>query len=266
MAFDQCSIMRTNLTPAATLSGGSWLSDLPLNNLKTSELAARARSSTDSTADTKILIDHGSAVAVRVIWLAAHNLSSAAQMRVLRGTSSGGSQVYSGTLADVWHITPPAYDGETYGAFIVLPTNAAARYTTIEISDTTNAAGYVEIGQLLVFDVLTFTRGPSVGLQHGLRDLSTVAEAESGAPWVTERRKQRAVSMVLDVIEDDETDALQDIRQTIGTHGQTVYLPSLTSAAQTQRYGFVGRMAELSPIDYPYSRYRTLPIRLTEWL
>lgn len=266
MAFEQCSILHSNLTPAATLSGGSWLAGLPLNNLKTSELAARARSSTDSTTDTKILIDHGSAVNVRVVWLAAHNLSSAAQMRVLRGTSSGGSQVYSGTLANVWHISPAGGTGETYGAFVILPTVTSARYTTVEISDTSNAAGYVEIGQMVIGDVLTFTRGPSVGLQHGLRDLSTVTEAESGAAWATERRKQRGVSFVLDGIEDAEADALQDVRQAIGTHGQAVYLPNLFDLAACQRYGFLGRMAELSAIDYPYNRYRSLPIKMTEWL
>lgn len=266
MAFDRCSILHDNLTPSATLSGGSWLSGLPLNNLKTTELAAKARSTTDATADTKIQIDHGSAVSARVIWLAAHNLSSAAQMRVLRGTSSGGSQVYSGTLANVWHISPSGATGETYGAFIILPTSTSARYTTVEIEDTTNPAGYVEIGQMLIGDVYTFTYGPAIGLQHALRDLSTVAEAESGAPWVTERRKQRGVSMVLEGITDTEADALQDIRQTIGTHGQVVYLPSLTDSAQTQRFGCVSRLSELSAIEYPYARYRSLPIRLTEWL
>jgi hypothetical protein len=52
----------------------------------------------------------------------------------------------------------------------------------------------------------------------------------------------------------------------IGTHGQAIYLPSLTDGAQTQRYGFLGRMSELSAIDYPYNRYRSLPLKLTEWL
>ncbi len=267
MAFDSTSLLWRDLVPAATVSGGSWLAGLPLANLQTSELAKRARSTTAGTADTRIRLDHGSAVALRVVWIAAHNLSASAQARVLRGTTSGGSEVYAGTLANVWNITPAGgITGETYGVCIVLPNNAAARYTTIEISDAGNAAGYVEIGQVLAGDALTPARGPSVGLQHGLRDLSTVTEAESGAPWLTVRRKQRAVSMVLDLIDATDADTLQDMRQAIGTHGQAVYLPSLVDMAQTQRWGFVGRMSELSPIDYPYARYHTVPLKLTEWL
>ena len=264
MAFERTALLWRDLVPAGTMSGGSW--SLPLTNLQTTELASVARSTTDATADTKIRIDHGSAVTARVVWLAAHNLSSAATWRVLRGTTAGGSDVYSGTLANAWRITPPTYDGTVYGACLVMPTANSARYTTIEIEDTANPDGYVQAGQLLIGDVLTFTHGPSVGLQHGIRDLSTITEAESGASWVTERRKQRGVSFVLDGIEDTEADSLQDLRMHIGTHGQAVYLPSLTDAVQTQRYGFLGRMSELSAIDYPYYRYRSLPLKLTEWL
>jgi hypothetical protein len=264
MAFEQTALLWRNVVPASTMSGGSW--SLPLTNLQTSELAAVARSITDSTADTKIRIDHGSAVTARVIWLAGHNLSSAATWRVLRGTTAGGSDVYAGTLANAWSIAPPTFDGTVYGACIVMPAANSARYTTIEIEDTSNPAGYVQAGQLLIGDVLTFTRGPSVGLQHGIRDLSTITEAESGATWATVRRKQRGVSFVLDALEDPETDALQDLLMHVGTHGQAVYLPSLFDAAANQRYGFLGRMAELSAIEYPYARYRSLPIKMTEWL
>jgi hypothetical protein len=266
MPFEQVALLHANLVPAATLGGGSWLAGLPLANLKTTNPAQRARSTSASTTHTKVLIDHGAPVSLRVVWPAWHNLSAAAQLRVLRGTTSGGSEVLATTLADAWSIAPTGgRNGEVYGAPVVLPVHTAARYTTLEISDATNPAGYVELGQLLAGDVQIFTRGPSVGLQHGLRDYSTVAEAESGATWATERRTARSVSMVLDMIDDTEADALQDIRQAIGTHAQAIYLSSLTDRPHLQRYGFVGRVQELSPIDYPYARYRSLPLKLTEW-
>lgn len=265
MAFESVSLLHTDLVPAATLSGGSWLAGLPLANLKTSELAARARSTSTSTTHTKVLMDHGSAVAASVLWLPAHNLSPAGQLRVLRGTTSGGSDVLTMSLANAWHITPPVQSGEIYGAFVVMPRNTA-RYTTLEISDTSNPAGYVELGQALLGDVLTFSRGPSTGLRHPLRDLSTGAEAEGGAYWPTQRRKPRAVSMVLEMVEQAEADTLRDVQVAIGTHGQCIYLPSLVDLAQLQRYGFVGRLQELSEAEYPFSRFTTLPIKLTEWL
>jgi hypothetical protein len=265
MPFEQVALLHTNLVPAAMLSGGGWVSGLPLANLKTSELAARARSTSASTTHTKVLMDHGSPVAASVLWLPAHNISAAGQLRVLRGTTSGASDVLTMSLASAWHITPLVQSGEIYGAFVVMPRNTA-RYTTIEIDDTANPAGYVELGQALLGDVLTFRVGPSVGLQHGLRDLSTAAEAESGAYWPTERRKPRSVAMTLEALEEAEANTLQDVRVAIGTHGQCIYLPSLTDHAQLQRYGFVGHLQELGAIEYPYQRHRTLPIKLTEWL
>lgn len=266
MPFEQVALLHTNLVPAATLSGGGWVSGLPLANLKTGELAARARSTSAATVNTQFIMDHGSALAARVVWLSAHNLSPAAQLRLSRGTSSGGNQVYAGGWVNAWQVTPLVQSGEIYGAFIVMPAANSARYTTVEISDTANPAGYVEIGQAIAGDVLAFRIGPSVGLQHGLRDLSTAAEAESGAYWPTERRKPRSVAMTLEALEEAEANTLQDVRVAIGTHGQCLYLPSLTDHAQLQRYGFVGHLQELGAIEYPYQRHRTLPIKLTEWL
>ena len=264
MAFDGCSLMWRDLVPSATLSGGAWA--LPLTNLMTSELAAVARSTSAATADTKIRLDHGSAQTARVIWLAAHNLTSAATWRVLRGTTSGGSDVYAGTLAPVWRIAPPVVDGTVYGACIVMPLANSARYTTIEIEDAANPAGYVQAGQLLIGDVLSFRLGPSVGLQHAVRDLSTVVESEGGTTWPTQRRKLRSVSLLLEALEDADLTPLHDLQMTIGTHGQAIYLPSLADPVQTQRYGFLGRLQELSAIDYPYHRHRSLPMRMTEWV
>ena len=265
MPFEAVSLLHTNLVPSATLSGGSWVAGLPLANLKTTELAARARSTSASATHTKVLMDHGSALTASVLWLPAHNISSAGQLRVLRGTTSGASDVLTMSLANAWHITPQVQSGEIYGAFVVMPRNTA-RYTTLEIVDTTNPAGYVELGQALLGDVLTFSVAPSAGLQHGLRDLSTGTEAESGAYWPTQRRKPRSVSMVLELLQEAEANTLQDVRTAVGTHGQVVYLPSLTDLAQVQRYGFVGHLQELSAIEYPWPRYRSLPIKLTEWL
>lgn len=265
MPFEQVSLLHANLVPAAALSGGSWVAALPLGNLKTAELAARARSTSAAEAHTKFTADHGSARSARVVWLPAHNLTAAAQVRVLRGTTSGGSDVYAGTWENVWHITPVVRSGDIYGAAHIMPSANSARYTTVEISDTANPAGYVELGQALMGDVITLV-APSEGLRHGLRDLSTVTEADSGAPWPTVRRKPRSVSMVLELLQEAQANQLQDVRTAIGTHGQAIYIPSLTDKAQVQRYGFVGRLRELNDIEYPYQRFRSLAINLTEWL
>ena len=266
MPFEQTSLMWRNLVPAAALSGsiGSWRATAPLANIKTSALAETARSTTTATADTKIGMDHGAAVTVQVLWIPADNITSAGQLRVLRGTTAGAGDVHTTAWVNRWRFTPPAYRGDVYGAFVVMPA-LSARYTTLEISDAGNPAGYVELGQVLLGDVYTFLKGPALGLGHGLEDLSTVAKAEGGAPRSTVRRKLRQVEMTIQHTTDAEADALYDMQMSVGTHDQVVYLPSLTDAVQLQRYGFCGRLTVLDKIRYPYPRHRTLPIALEQW-
>ena len=80
-----------NRIGAATISGGSWLAGAPASNVGTWALADTARSSNALTTSTKLRINHGSAVTARVLVLVRHNLSSAATVRWMRGTTAGGS-------------------------------------------------------------------------------------------------------------------------------------------------------------------------------
>jgi hypothetical protein len=81
---------------------------------------------------------------------------------------------------------------------------------------------------------------------------------------VAQRRTLRQVSLVMEGLALDVGDALHEMLRTHGATAEVVYLFDTADAAATQRYGFVGTAAEMTPLEYPYYRMRKLPLRITE--
>lgn len=78
----------TNLVTAiAVVAGGSYAAALPVSNLKTLPLAQVARSSNATMSATRIRVDLTASYPLRAMDLAAHNLSTAAKLRLRLGAS-----------------------------------------------------------------------------------------------------------------------------------------------------------------------------------
>lgn len=261
--------------PAVTVSGGSWLAALPAANVCDPSLAKVARSTDDATASTKIRVDFGSSRSLRAFALINHNLSAAATWRVLLGASSGGSEVYAGTLATWVDSTFEAglvalgmEDGEYLRsgrpAIVVLPAYYTARHLTVEIEDATNPDGYVQIGRVFAGGGLVPEWNPEYGLKDGWIDKSSKDESESGSEWPTARRRLKTVSFVLAALTLDEGAALHEMQRTLGTIDEVLYVPDVADPDATQRFGMLGTISEMSALDYPYPRHRALPLTIRE--
>lgn len=261
--------------PGLTNSLGSWSASLPASNMLDSRLAKVARSTDATTASTKRSFDLGTARVLRAVALVNHNFSAAATWRVLLGTSAGGAEVYAGTLApwlsasfEAGLVAAGMEDGEYLRdgtpAIIVLPAFYTARHVTIEIADTGNPDGYVQIGRLFAGSGLVPEINPGYGLQDGWEDLSSKLQSESGSEWPTARRRLKTVSFVLESLSLDEGAQLHEMQRVLGTIDEVLYVPDVDDAALTQRYGMLGTISELSPLDYPYPRRRALPVRIRQ--
>lgn len=265
-----------NRAIGATVSGGSWQSALPASNAATRGLAAVARSTNALTSSTKLQFDLGASRTLRAFALVNHNLSSAATWAIKLGTSSGGSQVYNGSAANVWQLTAfdatvaalgvddATYQRNDYAAIQVLSQAYSARYLTVEIADTANADGYVQLGMVFAGGVWSPTVNAEYGLQDGHNDLSTSSAAESGAPWDTPRRRQRHVRFLLPRLTQAEGDIVHEMQRVVGTVDDVLYIPDLADAAAQQRYGFVGRLREMSALEYPVYAQRAKGFQIVE--
>ncbi len=262
-------------TTGVTVSGGSWMAALPASNVCDPLLAKVARSTNALTASTKIRLDLGAARNLRAFALVNHNLSSSATWRVLLGTTSGGSDVYAGTLAPWLYATFEAglvargmEDGEYLRdgtpAIIVLPAFYSARHVTIEIEDTANTDGYVQIGRVFAGGGFIPQINASYGLQAGWQDLSTTELSESGAQWATARRRLRMVRFLLEGLSLDEGDQLFEMMRVLGTIDEVLYVPDVADMAESQRQGMLGYLSELSMLEYPYSRINRLPLAIRQ--
>lgn len=265
-----------NRAIGATVTGGSWLAARPASKVATRELADVARSTDATATNTKLRVDFGSARTLRAFALVNHNLSSAATWEINLGTSSGGSEVYNGAAVNAWQlgsfdatvvalgVDDAAYQRSDYAALQVLGQAYSARYLSIDIVDTANADGYVQIGMLFAGGLWTPEVNAEYGMQDGHRDLSSNSAAESGATWDTPRRRLRETRFLLPRLTLTEGDQLHELQRVLGTVDDVLYVPDIGDAAITQRYGFVGRLREMSPLEYPYYATRAKGVAIAE--
>ena len=242
---------------AATITGGSWLVGAPASNVATWPLAETAVSTNALTTSTIIKVRWGAGPrTAQLLALGRHNFSAAALVRWKRGSTDGAADVADSGSVAAWRFTPRVADGALYNVFILLAQQSSAEYETIEIDDTTNAAGAISIGRAAICPLFAPQHAIDHTVRDGWTDLSTVVEAESGADWPTARRRRRGVQFALPLLTLDEGDAAHESDQVEGTTGEVVWLPYMEDPARMQRYGFIGRMRELSSLEYPGFRRR----------
>lgn len=266
----------------ATLSGGSWTG---LANLNNSNYWQVARSSNAAAVNTKIAIDVGALYALRVVALGAHNLSASATWRIKLGTTAGAADVYDSGNQAVWamafdiesfvwedqfwwegYTASDDYQGSPYLACWPLPNWYSARYVTIEITDTSNPAGYVEIGKLFVGGGFQPTLNASYGqLSESWLDESDLVRSAGMDDLFVQRRRRRQVKFGLNHLSAGaEFQALYELQRRQGVSGEVLFVPDPSSIAECQRRGFIGRLTELSPIEYPYYNHRSIGISIKE--
>lgn len=249
-----CMLAYPDKTLSATLSEGSWLTALPLNNLKDDALATLARSSDATTASTKFKADLGSSKAVRVISLYKHNFTDIAQVKVTGSDNSDMSApVYSGSFVTV----PAALTGYQKVYTLVLSADTTARYWRIEISDTANPAGYVQLTRCLLMTGWQ----PTLNMSYGA-GITPVTDTErertlGGVDFFDQRDARRSCKFSMDYL--SLTEALQqlDLQMSLGIHSEIFFVYASDDTGQNLlRRSWLATLLELSAIEYPtYDRH-----------
>jgi hypothetical protein len=264
---------------ATTVSGGSW--SIAAQNVATADITQVARSTNATEAATQMRLALDAARNIRVVSMVNHNLSATAQWRVTIGTTAGASDLHDSGWLAVWSMTFDSWiewEAATWwsGAGLdeylrapfpvvhMLDDAVTAQHFSIYIRDVTNADGWVQLGRAFAGDAIQPTYNMSYGLSDEIDDLSDITRAESGAVWTTDRRRLRRVSLVLDWLTDDEGAYLHEMMRVLGRTGEVLYYPYPDEPGRSQQYGFLGRLMEMSALEYPYHRVRRLPLRIQE--
>ena len=244
-----------NRIDAAVLSSGSWSASLPLANLQSTIIGKVARSSSPLNSATKFDMDLGAARAIRIVGLAGHNLSLAANYRIRGATDAGFASVVSdsGWLA-AW---PSGFDPEAVAEFswtlsYSLSVSVSARYWRIEIDDTTNSAGYVEIGRAFIGDAWQPTTNMSVGASIGWEETTAIQTALSGAEYFSHVPVFRVARFsTTNMPEAQALGMASEIQRISGVSGEVFFMWDPDDTAYAPQLGFLGRLRTLSAIEAP---------------
>lgn len=256
----------------ATLSGGSWVSTLPLTNLQDRRLGKLARSTDALEASTTFDIDLGSTRLLRVFALCGHNFSAAATRRFQFSAVEDFSSVVLDTgWVDVW---PEVYPfgtvdwgspnfwsgryseeeiaGYNASAVHIFDQSTNARYVRVEISDEANLSGYVQMARVFVGDGWQPTRNMVYGASIGWIDRTGVQEARSGAEYFDIQRMPRIARFDLPAMSESEAMSNAfDIQRAMGTAGEMFFIWDPDDTTHALRRQFLCRLRGVSPITNP---------------
>jgi len=169
-------------------------------------------------------------------------------------------------LAMTFHGDTPTNWGEQYPLIAAFDARTA-RYGTVEIDDTANPDGYVELGQLFVAGGFQPEHNAEYqGFGDGRTDLSSSVKSVGGQKYSTARRRPRTVDFNFPILTQAEGDHLDEMMAEVGTTEDVLYVPDPADAAKSQRYGFLGTLRELTPLEYPFFDKRAMPLRLEQKL
>ena len=253
-------------SPSAIFSPGiGWDSAFPLDYMLTKDFSEEARSTGLTTAHTKFVIDHGSAVEAQALVLIG-NFTSAATISWQRGSTPTGGSVASIASRNVWQFAPKFYDGRDHHCIMVLPSPATARYDYVQVSDTSNPAGHLKLYRAGVFPELFVPEwNASWGMRHSFKPLSGLQRSPGGgSAWRYKQRVLRQTSFVLEWLTEDEGDEIHELQRAADITDEVLFVPSMSDAAAQMRYGMLALLEELSGAEFPRVNTRSAGFRVTQ--
>lgn len=262
-----------NRIDEATVLGGSWSASLPLANIQNRQVQKVARSSGVTNAATQFVIDLGQARAVGVLALVVHNVSVSGRVRVTASDSAGFSTLYYDSgFVNVWPtgqipqalleweednfwlgtISSSARAGYQSPFVHILPNPVNMRYWKVEIDDTTNADGFVQIGRVFIARGWRPAVNYSYGAELGFEDPTPIETSLSGAEFFDVRSKFRVFSFRLNFLPTAEAygQAL-DLQRVAGVSGEVLLVPDSDDLGNMPARSFVGRLRNMRPISQP---------------
>jgi hypothetical protein len=256
-----------NLIDAATLSGGSWEATLPLANLQDRAsfqgapvlLSKVARSTDDAAASSLVNIDLGSAKSVQAFGAIATNISASAATYRLRG---GSDNTFATSTYDSGTVSANA---QTPDLILGLASAVTARYWRLEITDTANADGYIDIGRLFIGPSLAPADNYSKGAELGYQSNTKMQRSLGGVKYFDIRPGERLFEFALDWLTEPEAfNHVLELQRICDIHGEVLLIRDPADTTYNQQRHYLGHLEQLSPIKNPYLTNHQAGFRVLE--
>lgn len=270
---------------AGTLSGGSWVSTLPLSNAQNSVITQVARSVDATNASTQFVLDAGRTVSIGAVGLLNHNLSSAARVRVIASNNatfatttydSGWTAAWSSVYATAtleWEDSnwwsgsiDPSTIGTMRPSFVIpMSTTTYGRYWSVQIDDTTNGSGYVQFGRLWLAPSWTVARNPNYGWGLRWEPDAAVAKSLGGTLYFSPRSTARKTNFTLGFMDSTEaySEALE-MQRALGMNSEVLVVSDSADAANLQARSFLARISRSGDVRATTPSTYSVDFELTE--
>lgn len=242
-----------SFTPA--YSGGAWSAGNPLTNLSDRRLQKPARSTNVLAASTQFEVDLQTARDIRVLAIYVINATAAATVR-FRGSNVAhtfGSPVYDSTATlilpagrtaeqlqglNVWQVFAPA-------------TVQTARYWLVEIVDTANPAGFVDVGRAIIADGWQPSINMAWGTKLGLETDTERDDTDGSTAVFNIKPVRRTIQFdIADLPTDEALTNAFDMMRIASTSGQIHFVFDPTDTTHMHRRNFLLTLRRLNALEY----------------
>lgn len=276
-----------NRIDLSSISGGSWLAARPLSKLKNRQIGDVARSTNLALASTKFDINLNAQRNVRVVDLRNHNFSLSAKYRITASNAADFAALkYDSGWSDAWPVVYPSgsleweddnwwsgkYTDEQRVGYVaavthLLPSNVLAQYWRVEIDDAVNPDGYVQLGRVFIGPVWQPTHNMSYGASIGWETTTEVQEAWSGSEYFDAKTPFRVARFAIDWMDEDEgMSSSFELTRQAGVDKEVMWIHDPTDTVHALRRRFLGRLRQLSPIEFPYANVTKNAFEIKELL
>ena len=260
-----------SVTPNVTISGGSWLSALPVINALDRRFALVTRSTDAAQSSTQFIVDFGEPLPVGVLAIPKHNLTRNALVR-WRGADAVDALDDTPLFDSLWRRALPEalpiaqLRGLSLTTAYVAESTVNARYWRCEIYDPDNPAGFIELGRVMLTGALRLATGIGVGARFGFVSKTITVELDSGATFFSAKPRRRSWQISLPMFTEDT--AYQQLAMLL--HDADVSEPVLfvfdARDPQMHLRAFSCTMRELAPLEWTAANYLSTNLQLVEQL
>lgn len=285
--MSNCFLAFNNRADEAVLAGGAWSVTMPLDNLQDRLLSKPARSTDATLASTQFTIALAQARPVRAIVLARHNLDLQGKYRLTAYSDAGltvqeydsGWQSAFPAMFDTtsleWEddnwwagtISEEERAGYFWSVIHLLPAVVFQRYWKVEIDNTTNPDGYIDVGRLFIANGWTPAYNMSYGQSVKWESRDEIEEAIDGTEYFDERPGYRVERFTLNYLTESEAMALAlDMQRLAGITREVLFVYDPADSLHFYRRSFLGRVRQLSPIEQVHYNIHSTAYEIKELL
>lgn len=277
MALDpkKIALCWPNYIDTSVVSGGQWLSTLPLEHVKDNRTSVVSKSASLDPAHTQFSITTDRRRPLYVLAILAHNLSAAATVRarVYRDPEQT-DQIYDTGWQNVWPVVYGLDDvvwgndnfwnrrltEEDRRAYTPLMTvffadRLLGSSVHVEMLDTGNLDGAITLGRVMLADVWQPLDNIDYGVQHGYDSGTQITRASDASRTGYARRvtPKRTVQFQLSNLTEDEAFLrLHRLQRTQDIVGEILYLWSPRPSPTNFARAMIAQQTELNGITHPY--------------